>query len=176
MATQTLEFGYTTDQTLTAQLFAIGSDTVLATANSVTEATNRKGRYFADFEDLSIGTYLMVYFLAGTASGSEVYRLTGTGTATIQPESETVFKQRFDTNEAYLLSLITELATPYGEPSDAPGVSETLPEKVGYLYSALRNQIDVTASAKTFYDDSGSALWSKVLSDDGNTYSEAEGS
>jgi hypothetical protein len=43
-ANQSLEFPYTQGQTLTARLFAIGSDTVVATAGSVTQATNRKNQ------------------------------------------------------------------------------------------------------------------------------------
>lgn len=87
MATQSLEFGYTTGQTLTAKLFALGSDTVVATADSVTEATNRKGRYVAAFTDVTAGDYLMVYYLSGSGAGSENYTLTAT-TATFQPWSE----------------------------------------------------------------------------------------
>ncbi len=73
-------------------------------------------------------------------------------------------------------TLITQLATAYSEPGDAPGVSETMAEKIGYIYAALRNKITVTASSKVFYDDAGSSLWSKTLSDDATTYTEAEGS
>ena len=87
MATQSLEFGYTTGQTLTAQLFAVGSDTVVATADSVTEAANREGRYVAAFEDVPAGEYLLVYFLGGIGSGSERYVLSLT-TATFQPIAE----------------------------------------------------------------------------------------
>ena len=87
MATQSLAFGYTTGQTLTAQLFVIGSDTVVATASSVTEAINRKGRYVAVFTDVAAGDYLLVYFLGGSGAGSEKYTLTLT-TATFEPWAE----------------------------------------------------------------------------------------
>ena len=87
MATQSLAFGYTTGQTLTAQLFVIGSDTVAATASSVTEATIRKGRYVAVFTDVAAGDYLLVYFLGGSGAGSEKYTLTLT-TATFEPWAE----------------------------------------------------------------------------------------
>lgn len=73
MTTHILNFGYTTGQSLTAQLFELGSDTVAATASSVTEATNRKGRYAATFSDVAAGSYMMVYFIGGTAVGSEFY-------------------------------------------------------------------------------------------------------
>lgn len=64
----------------------------------------------------------------------------------------------------------------FGEPTGVPGATVSLVAKLGYLYMALRNQIDVTASNKTFYDDGGAAEWKKALSDDGTTYSEAEAS
>lgn len=64
----------------------------------------------------------------------------------------------------------------YGEPSIAPGATVSLASKIGYLYMVLRNQMTVTNSAKTFHDDAGAPLWSKALSDDGTTYTEAEGS
>lgn len=73
--------------------------------------------------------------------------------------------------------VVDALATDtYAEPTGAPAATAALSAKINYLYMALRNQVTVTASAKTFYDDSGNAEWSKVLSDDGTTYTEAEGS
>lgn len=87
MATQSLEFGYTTGQALTAKAFAIGSDTVAATADSVTERTNAEGRYLAAFTDLPSGNYTLVYYFGGTGAGSEKYITDGT-TATFQPQSE----------------------------------------------------------------------------------------
>lgn len=68
------------------------------------------------------------------------------------------------------------LATALAEPTGAPGASETALDKLGYLFAALRNQITVSGATKTFYDDAGSALWAKTLSDDGTTYTETEGS
>lgn len=88
MALQLLEFGYTAGQTLTAKLFAIGSDTVVQTATAVTEATNRTNRYVATFDDVPAGDYLLNYFIGAAGMGSETYTLTLT-TATFQPDSET---------------------------------------------------------------------------------------
>lgn len=67
-------------------------------------------------------------------------------------------------------------ADTFAEPSGVPSATVDLATKIGYVYMALRNRIDVTASAKTFYDDAGGAEWKKTLSDDGATYTEAEGS
>ncbi len=68
-----------------------------------------------------------------------------------------------------------QLTAPHTEPSGAPAANESPLDKLGYIYMALRNKLTVTASAKSFYDDSGNVVWSKTLSDDGTTYSETEG-
>lgn len=65
--------------------------------------------------------------------------------------------------------------TAHSEPTGVPAANEAPIDKLGYLFMALRNQVDVTATKKTFYDDSGAAEWEKDLSDDGTTYSESEG-
>ncbi len=63
----------------------------------------------------------------------------------------------------------------FGEPTGVPAATATLATKVGYLYMALRNKVTVTATKKTFFDDSDAAEWEKDLSDDGTTYTETEG-
>ena len=65
--------------------------------------------------------------------------------------------------------------TAHSEPTGVPAANEAPIDKIGYLFMALRNQVDVTATKKTFYDDGGVAEWEKDLSDDGTTYSESEG-
>lgn len=65
--------------------------------------------------------------------------------------------------------------TAHSEPTGVPAANEAPIDKLGYLFMALRNQVDITATKKTFYDDSGTAEWEKDLSDDGTTYSESEG-
>jgi hypothetical protein len=72
--------------------------------------------------------------------------------------------------------VVDALATDtYAEPTGVPAATDDLATKIGYLYMALRNQVDVTATKKTFYDDGGAAEWEKDLSDNGTTYSESEG-
>lgn len=61
------------------------------------------------------------------------------------------------------------------EPSGAPAATGSVGNTAALLRSALRNRIDVTASDKTFYNDAGSAIWRKALSDSGSTYTEAKG-
>ena len=57
MATQTVEFLAVYGQTLTAKLYAVGSDTLVQTASAVTEQTNRVGVYRATFTDAPAGEY-----------------------------------------------------------------------------------------------------------------------
>lgn len=71
--------------------------------------------------------------------------------------------------------IVDALATDtYAEPSGVPAATATLATKLGWLFMALRNQVTVTATKKTFFDDSGAAEWEKDLSDDGTTYTETE--
>ena len=65
MATQTVEFAAAPGQTITARLFAAGSDTVVQTASAVTEATNRDGVYSATFTDAAAGLYKIIATNAG---------------------------------------------------------------------------------------------------------------
>jgi hypothetical protein len=76
MTTHTVPFYYTTAQTLTAKIFT-AADALEDEASSVTEATNRKQRYVATFEDVAAGDYMMVYYIAGTPVGYELVRFTG---------------------------------------------------------------------------------------------------
>lgn len=57
MATQTVEFLAVYGQTLTAKLYAVGSDALVQTASVVTEQTNRIGVYRATFTDAAAGEY-----------------------------------------------------------------------------------------------------------------------
>jgi hypothetical protein len=59
-ATQTVEFAAPPSQTLTVRLFAAGSDTIVATAGTVTAATNRAGIYTAAFTDVDAGEYKLI--------------------------------------------------------------------------------------------------------------------
>jgi hypothetical protein len=91
MATQSVEFSAPPSQTLTVRLFAAGSDTIVATAGTVTAATNRKGLYTADFTNAPAGEYkLIATNPAGTPMAHWWTKLTLT-TATFQtyemPES-----------------------------------------------------------------------------------------
>jgi len=72
--------------------------------------------------------------------------------------------------------VVDALATDtYAEPTGVPVATASFATKLGYLYMALRNRLDVTSSKKIFYDDSDAAEWEKDLTDNGTTYSESEG-
>ncbi len=63
----------------------------------------------------------------------------------------------------------------FAEPAGAPAASATLETKIGFIYEILRNKLTVSSTAITFFSDAGASQWSKALSDDGTTYTEAEG-
>lgn len=70
---------------------------------------------------------------------------------------------------------VAQLDSAHAEPTGVPAANASPLDKLGVLYAALRNRVDVTATKKTFYDDGGSAEWEKDLSDNGTTYTETEG-
>jgi hypothetical protein len=82
MATQTVEFRSPPSQTVTAKLFAIGSDTQVASVSS-TEATNRKGTYAAAYTDVAAGEYELIAFVGAVPVARWFVTLTLT-TATFQ--------------------------------------------------------------------------------------------
>jgi hypothetical protein len=60
------------------------------------------------------------------------------------------------------------------EPTGVPAANATPLVKLAWLFMALRNKLEITATDKTFYDDGGAAEWKKGVSDDGTTYAETE--
>lgn len=83
------------------------------------------------------------------------------------------------TGDAYsvansIKTVTDQLVAAQSEPTGVPAANETPLEKIGYIFMALRNGVTVTATNKTFLDDSGAGEWKKPLSDDGTTYTEAE--
>lgn len=90
MATQTLEFSAGTGLTISCKLFAVASDTVVATATA-SEKTNDKNRYSVAYTDVPAGTYRLNGFVSGVGGFvNEVYDLT-LSTATFQPRAEGLF-------------------------------------------------------------------------------------
>lgn len=87
MPTQTLEFAAGTGLTLNCKLFALGSDTIVASAIAV-ERTNDINRYRVSYTDIPAGAYRLNAFIGATGGfANEVYDLTFT-TTTFYPRSE----------------------------------------------------------------------------------------
>ena len=82
MATQTIEFRSPPSQTITAKLFAVGSDTQVDSV-STTEATNRKGTYAAAYTNVPAGEYELIALVSTTPVARWFVTLTLT-TATFQ--------------------------------------------------------------------------------------------
>lgn len=105
MATQTVEFRSPPSLTITAKLFAVGSDTQVASV-STTEATNRKGTYSAAFTDVAAGEYELIAFVSTTPVARWFVTLTLT-TATFQVYD----KARAELDSASITAVQTGLAT-----------------------------------------------------------------
>ena len=60
------------------------------------------------------------------------------------------------------------------EPIGVPSANETILDKIGYLFMALRNKVTVTSAKKTFYSDADVAVFEKDLTDAAGTYTETE--
>lgn len=101
MTTHVVNLGYTTGQVLVAQLFVIDSDTIAYTSITVTEATNRKGRYDFTFNNVTAGDYLLIYFIDSIAAGSEYITFLGIDEEIVKPWSEAPI-QSFPANFAAL--------------------------------------------------------------------------
>jgi len=93
MATQTVTFSYQTGKTLTLKLYALGADTITATA-SATERVNQLGVYAAAFTDVAAGTYRAVVFLGTTPVYSGFVNLAAT-TATFEVDGLTAIGTAF---------------------------------------------------------------------------------
>lgn len=63
----------------------------------------------------------------------------------------------------------------FAESAGVPASTTTIVDKIGVVYDALINEINVTATKKTFKNAAGTAQWEKDLSDDATTYTETKG-
>lgn len=57
----------------------------------------------------------------------------------------------------------------------APPTTPTFEEAISYLYMMLTAKIDVDSGFKEFYNNAGTIIWKKALSDDASNYVEADG-
>jgi hypothetical protein len=127
VATQTVEFRSPPSQTITAKLFAVGSDTQVASVSS-TEATNRKGTYSAAYTDVAAGEYELIALVGAVPVARWFVTLTLT-TATFQARDK-VGAVELDSSVGTQISNIENasgylLAVLAGECADPQTASET---------------------------------------------------
>lgn len=86
MATSKFQFGYTSGQTLTAKLFAVGGDSVLFTTTSLAESPASSGLYLATFTEASAlnGAYRAIVFSGTTGVASYEVEFSGVDSETVQ--------------------------------------------------------------------------------------------
>lgn len=119
MTTQTAEGRFATGQTLTAKLFATTGNTLVATADTVTERAARLGVYAAAFGEASViaaGLYELVLYLDGIPVSWQTVALTGTDAETT---NEALTDQYLMDRTGYMM------ATLHGAISDAQTATET---------------------------------------------------
>jgi hypothetical protein len=114
--------------------------------------------------------------LDATAANNLEALLDGTGGVTLSGDlsgsiGSLATQAKADVNAEVVDALNTDT---YAEPSGVPAATASVVTKIGYLHMALRNQVTITATKMTFFDDGGAAEWEKDLSDDGTTYTETE--
>ena len=82
----------------------------------------------------------------------------------------TTMKAQVNTEVVDVLGTDTLAEMAQGIPPAAP----TFKQAVMYLYMRLRNKLTVTSSELAIYNDAGTKIAKKTVSDDGTTYTEAE--
>jgi len=151
------------DSTPTYAVLENGTDTAIVTGNLVARAA-------------SVGEYYLT-FNATAANGFELgkmYVVRVAATVEGFPDKEDCPSFRV---------VATEATTGYKPPDPTalteqaqgtPTATPTLPNAVMYLYMALRNQVLVTNTLKSFTNDAGVVIYKKTLSDNGTTFTESE--
>ncbi len=106
MTTQYADLSTVSGQTLTANLFAVDGDTILFTADSVTERTNAKGVYRCTFGETSAisGTFRLIMFSGAVPMASGIRVFAGADT-------EVAVEQGFVTGVAANAITASSLAT-----------------------------------------------------------------
>ena len=132
--TQTIEFRAASGLTLTAELFAIGSDTIVDT-ESATEETNRSGTYRAAFTDVAAGEYQLVAFSGTVPVASWLVTLT-LNTATFQTYDRATAINMRGTDDALLAASYTAPAN-----SDITAIKT----KTDQFVFTVANQVDANA-------------------------------
>jgi hypothetical protein len=162
MANTTVEFKALSALTLTLKLYPHGSDTIAnGSGDSCTERTNCKGVYTATVTESLAGWHdaFVEDDSSNVIANYDVHLTDDTGT------------YRCGDRPHYLhdkVDAMSELSQ--GVPSATPSAWDALM----LLYMAMRNKLTTTADEYAVYDDSGTKIAKKALSDDGVTFSEDE--
>lgn len=151
-----------------------GSAGTFASGLPAVNLTQWKGTAPSDLASLTNHVQCHVASMGANTIHTNVFQA-GAITATAAPNLDAAVSTRATPAQVNAEVLDVLATDTFAEPTGAPAATATLVSKWGYLYMALRNKVTVTGSEKTFYDDGGGAEWSKSLSDDGTTYTEAEG-
>lgn len=194
MATQTIEVPYGATgraASLTAFLFAEGSDTVAYTAGTIVEATNRIGVYTVPFTDAAAGSYRLL-MKDGSASvyWSDPIALTLT-TATFNEDTSgdvyavatnatyglaalktlvDAISAYVDTEVAAIKTVTDQFAAAQAEPTSVPAANATPLEKLAWLAALARNKITQTSTTQTLRNNADSGdIATSTVSDDGAT-------
>jgi hypothetical protein len=165
---------------ITAASFAAGvaADAVVEIATGVWASGTRT---LTSFGTLVADVATAVWAAATrTLTGTQAFNLTGDITGNLSGSVGSVtgsvgslgVQAKADVNAEVVDCLNVDT---YAEPTGAPPATASIQRKVSQGYMTLRNGLTVTASAKTFLDDGGSAEWAKSLNDNGTTYTEGEG-
>lgn len=141
MTTQTCEGRFATGQTLTAKLFNVTGNTLVATADTVTERAARLGVYACAFGEASViaaGLYELVLYSGSTPVSWQTVALTGTDAETT---NEALTEQYLLDRTGYMM------ATLHGASSDAGTATETYVVTLqGIAYTADYTGLDATGN------------------------------
>jgi len=184
MATETCVFTFATAQTLTADLFPEGSDTATLSAQTCTEATNRKGTYTFTVTTGLSGWYQVVVKLSGTAVSNWWFYLANAATTTYgvdRVDTRSMYGALGDLGTTMKASVKTQVVDglntdTYAEPGqENPGATVSLAKKISYLYKAWRNKSTQDATTyKLYADDTTTVDQKATVSDDGTTFTSGE--
>ena len=152
MATQTIEFRSPPSQTITAKLFAVGSDTQVDSV-STTEATNRKGTYAAAYTNVPAGEYELIALVSTTPVARWFVTLTLT-TATFQvyDKSQTVLMAADVVNASALAAdAVAEIQSGLATAATALSTTQwtnTLATNIGTTNTTVAANLDTTISGR----------------------------
>jgi hypothetical protein len=155
MATQTIEFRSPPTQTTTAKLFAVGSDTQVASVTA-TEATNRKGTYAAAYTDVAAGEYELIAFVGAIPVARWFVTLTLT-TATFQARDKVGAVELDSTATAALVDLIWDEPLTRATHNVATSAGKRLRQTTAFQ-QIDSTVIDASATTTTFATDLDSAV------------------